>query len=304
MDIQFKLEGGSWVSEFQSLGPCYAMVARQWPDSFRTFYGKDSASLIEYGKGRFYANEWERKNVGFRLDVPAGCLIRMESKSPVISCTVIEDVVKTSGSISGLPEASPASDGLMVSTDKVKLDGIEPEANRYILAKASDTSLGGIMLGHVNKVLYEYPVELDGEGRAFVSVPQRELSGMKRIEFESYANDYAGIWSTSVSDVTHMDFVMGDNIDAGNINDTFRWRFTSNNLLGSKVLKPQESDLHTIMELLPHGAKAGELKIADNDGALRHVFTKADFSELPDSKDVTSANMLEAFKKVIAILKQ
>lgn len=301
MDIQFKLEGGAWISEFHPAGPSYVMLARQWADDFRTYYGKDKASLIEYEKGRFYANEWERQNVGFHLDVPAGCLIRMESKSPVISCTVTEKVVKTSGGTSAIPEASHESDGLMASTDKAKLDGIEPEANKYVLAAASGAALGGVMLGHVNKALYEYPVELDGEGRAYVSVPQRELSGMQRIEFESYANDYAGIWATSVSDVTHMDFVMGDNIDAGNINDTFRWRFTSNNLLGSKVAKPQESDLHTIMELLPHGAKAGELKIADAAGALQHVLTKADFASIP--AEVTSANIVDVLKQIVGILK-
>lgn len=171
------------------------------------------------------------------------------------------------------------------------------------ISTASAAKPGLVKLGHINEALYEYPLEVDSEGRAFVSVPQRELSGMQKIEFEAYANDYASIWSTSSSDTTHMDFVMGDNIDAGNINDTFRWRFTSNNLLGKDVTKPSEEDLHTIMELMPHGDKGGELVIADKDEALRHVFTEGDFAALPDAKDVTANNMLEVLKQALSVLK-
>lgn len=302
MEIEFKQEAdGAWYGSYISKGINDVTVFRNAAEGFYTSFGSDNKDyVINYNPGCFPDDKVV--NLHFVADIPEGMTVYLVSESEVKRCIVSEKTVSVGNSIAdAIPEASPASDGLMLSTDKVKLNGIEPMANKYTLNKASDTSLGGIMTGHVNKVLYEYPVELDSEGRAFVSVPQRELSGMKMIEFESYANDYTGIWSTSASDVTHMDFVMGDNIDAGNINDTFRWRFTSNNLLGSKVLKPQDSDLHTIMELLPHGTKAGELKIADTAGVLQHVLTKADFVSIPT--DITSANIADVLKQIIGILK-
>lgn len=173
----------------------------------------------------------------------------------------------------------------------------------YTLPVATDKVRGGVMLGHKNTMLYEYPVEVDAEGRAYVSVPQRELSGLQKIEFEAYANDYAGIWCTSASDVTHLDFVMGDNIDAGNINDTFRWRFTSSNLLGTDTSpeKPRESDLHTIMELRPKGTKAGELTISDSTGTMKRVLTAADLAGV--TEEVTAETVVAVVKKMLAALK-
>lgn len=43
--------------------------------------------------------------------------------------------------------ATKDTDGLMSSTDKTKLDGIDPEANKYVLPEATNEVLGGIKGG-------------------------------------------------------------------------------------------------------------------------------------------------------------
>lgn len=351
MEIEFKLVDKEWIAEFTSIGLCSVMVFRQWRDDFTTYYGKDKNTLIKYDDEKSSDDNWSKKNIGFEMDVPQGCLVKMVSKSPVVSCTITEKILKTTGSISitDFPDATANESGLMAAADKVKLDSVEEGANKYVLQtattkstggialgytskdrnyalqvstdgrgfvnvpwmdtvytlpQASASALGGIKLGHDNKLLYEYPVEVDSEGRAYVSVPQRELSGLQKIELESYANDYVGIWSTSASDVTYMDFVMGDNIDAGNISDGWRWRFTTSNLLGTTNSpdKPRESDLHTIMSLFPKGAKGGVLKIADSNGVMQQALTKADFASIVVD-DVTDENIKDVVKQLLSIVK-
>lgn len=50
--------------------------------------------------------------------------------------------------MSGLPDASTSSAGLMSATDKTKLDGIEAGANNYTLPVAGTSVLGGIKLSN------------------------------------------------------------------------------------------------------------------------------------------------------------
>lgn len=67
-------------------------------------------------------------------------------------------------------EASTTAAGLMSAKDKAKLDGIAEGANKYVLPKATDATLGGIMIG--GKVSGKnYPVQLDSSGSAYVNVP-------------------------------------------------------------------------------------------------------------------------------------
>lgn len=46
-----------------------------------------------------------------------------------------------------IPEATTTTAGLMSSSDKSKLDGVETNANNYVLPTASDTTLGGVKVG-------------------------------------------------------------------------------------------------------------------------------------------------------------
>lgn len=50
--------------------------------------------------------------------------------------------------ISAIPKATQSLDGLMVSSDKIKLDNIDENANNYSLPIASDVVLGGVKTGN------------------------------------------------------------------------------------------------------------------------------------------------------------
>lgn len=62
------------------------------------------------------------------------------------------------------------SAGVMIPSDKTKLDGIENNANNYSLPTASSTIKGGITLGY-SQSGKNYPVALDSNGKAYVNVP-------------------------------------------------------------------------------------------------------------------------------------
>ncbi|MQM89728.1 hypothetical protein [Segatella copri] len=69
-----------------------------------------------------------------------------------------------------LYSASSERAGLMMAPDKNKLDGIAKNANNYSLPTASSTTKGGITLGY-SQSGKNYPVALDGNGKAYVNVP-------------------------------------------------------------------------------------------------------------------------------------
>lgn len=66
--------------------------------------------------------------------------------------------------------ATGSTAGVMTSKDKKKLDGIVEGANNYSLPTASSTIKGGITLGYSQNGK-NYPVALDGNGKAYVNVP-------------------------------------------------------------------------------------------------------------------------------------
>ena len=70
------------------------------------------------------------------------------------------------------PSIDPATStkaGIMTTKDKVKLDGIAPNANNYSLPLAANGTRGGIQLGYAANGR-NYPVQLSGE-KAYVNVP-------------------------------------------------------------------------------------------------------------------------------------
>ena len=69
-----------------------------------------------------------------------------------------------------LSGATASKAGVMSSTDRIKLDGIENNANNYSLPTASSTIKGGITLGYSQNGK-NYPVVLDTNGKAYVNVP-------------------------------------------------------------------------------------------------------------------------------------
>ena len=69
-----------------------------------------------------------------------------------------------------LERASENVAGVMSSADRKKLNGIAEGANNYSLPTASSTTKGGITLGY-SQSGKNYPVALDGNGKAYVNVP-------------------------------------------------------------------------------------------------------------------------------------
>ena len=72
--------------------------------------------------------------------------------------------------LSSYDEATQSASGLMSASDKAKLDGIEAQANKYVLPQATSSALGGIKIGWTGTGK-DYPVELDSNGKAHVAVP-------------------------------------------------------------------------------------------------------------------------------------
>lgn len=66
--------------------------------------------------------------------------------------------------------ATGSTAGVMIPSDKKKLDGIANNANNYSLPTASSTIKGGITLGYPQSGK-NYPVALDNNGKAYVNVP-------------------------------------------------------------------------------------------------------------------------------------
>ena len=109
-------------------------------------------SLADYAKKNEAANELDitpyESQVNFTLlDIDGG---------------EISDIV--------LGQATSTQAGVMISSDKKKLDGIANNANNYSLPTASSTIKGGITLGYSQNGK-NYPVVLDTNGKAYVNVP-------------------------------------------------------------------------------------------------------------------------------------
>ena len=62
------------------------------------------------------------------------------------------------------------SAGVMIPSDKKKLDGIASGANNYTLPTASATALGGIKTGFGNKTGIDWKVNVDEQGNAYASI--------------------------------------------------------------------------------------------------------------------------------------
>lgn len=80
------------------------------------------------------------------------------------------------GSSYNIPIVKPSTDastyGLMSGADKKKLDGIAEDANKYSLPAANANGLGGIRIGYSPLAgTKNYPVVLDTDNKAYVSVP-------------------------------------------------------------------------------------------------------------------------------------
>jgi hypothetical protein len=81
-----------------------------------------------------------------------------------------DDINEKSLATFDLEAVTGSTAGVMIPSDKTKLDGIANNANNYSLPTASSTTKGGITLGY-SQSGKNYPVALDGNGKAYVNVP-------------------------------------------------------------------------------------------------------------------------------------
>ena len=81
-------------------------------------------------------------------------------------------------------KATTDSDGLMSKEDKTKLDGIESNANNYILPAATNKSLGGFKTGYTDNGT-NYSVKVDENNKAYVTVDTLVTTKITASEYEA-----------------------------------------------------------------------------------------------------------------------
>lgn len=116
-----------------------------------------------------YAKKSEAVNIrGIILDkdvlsiTPQGQILKQ--------CIRFSDINDGHTVVVALEDATSNMAGFMSIYDKNKLDRIADNANNYSLPTASSTTKGGITLGY-SQSGKNYPVALDGNGKAYVNVP-------------------------------------------------------------------------------------------------------------------------------------
>lgn len=123
------------------------------------------------------ASKWEKLG-DFRTTVDLAGYAKESEAVGTISVTPTEtDIQLSLNSIDNTEVDRPTIDavtstlaGVMLPSDKNKLDGIANNANNYSLPTASSTTKGGITLGY-SQSGKNYPVALDNNGKAYVNVP-------------------------------------------------------------------------------------------------------------------------------------
>lgn len=123
------------------------------------------------------ASKWEKLG-DFRATVDLADYAKKNKAANDLKLTPYEDQINfTLLDIDGdeisdivLGKATSTQAGVMISSDKKKLDGIANNANNYSLPTASSTIKGGITLGYSQNGK-NYPVVLDTNGKAYVNVP-------------------------------------------------------------------------------------------------------------------------------------
>ena len=89
--------------------------------------------------------------------------------------------LKEEGDYLTAPVATQTSNGIMTSTDKFKLDGIATGANKYILPKATATTLGGVIVGaglSVSDGKVSAPVVTQSANGIMIAADKTKLDGL------------------------------------------------------------------------------------------------------------------------------
>ena len=99
-------------------------------------------------------------------------------------------------------DATTTKHGLMSTTDKTKLDGIESGANNYSLPKATSSTLGGIIVGDNLSISNDGKLSADDMTYSLPNASSTTLGGIKVGSNLSISND----GTLSATDTTYKDF--------------------------------------------------------------------------------------------------
>lgn len=175
-----------------------------------------------------------------------------------------------------IPYVTQSHEGIMTSSDKVKLDGIANNANNYSLPTASPTTKGGITLGYSQNDK-NYPVALDNSGKAYVNVPWIDTN-----------TTYSLATSTNDGLMSKADKTKIDSIDT-----TYAKKIE---LLKDVTVSPTEtSDNEEIIELEFDGPDGDPICYANlpvatiGDCGLMHSQDKAKLDDIDDRATADSA---------------
>lgn len=145
-------------------GSSKAYVNVPWTDNNTTYSQATSETLglVKIG----YSNN--SKNYGIQLDSSGKMFVN----------------VPWTDNNTTYSKATTGSDGLMSKEDKTKLDGIENNANNYVLPAATNESLGGIKTGYTDNGT-NYSVKVDENNKAYVTVDTLVTTKITASEYEA-----------------------------------------------------------------------------------------------------------------------
>lgn len=173
----FDLKSAQWNFErdyFKDVASLKAAPETNFPDHFITNVAGVLYQLTKSNSVDDTTGKWRKVQLG--SDVDLSDYVTKENAVTGISSGVDNDkltigyCINDKWHFSPLTTATHTNEGVMSVTDKVKLDGIAANANKYTLPKATTATLGGIKTNYTNNGK-NYKVAVDSNGNAYVNVP-------------------------------------------------------------------------------------------------------------------------------------
>ena len=200
---------------FASVADLKAAAETNFPDHFITNVAGVLYQLTKSNSVDTTTGKWRKVKLGSDVDLSsyaksADVANTYAKKSEAIRKLIIGNASDGSISIGGvfvsnagnvsptpdtdvvIPVATSSTNGIMLKTDKAKLDGIAANANNYTLPTATTAALGGIKTGYTTNGK-NYKVQVDASGNAFVNVPwtdNQDLSGYAKL---NGGNEFVGL---------------------------------------------------------------------------------------------------------------
>lgn len=185
---------------FADVASLKAASENDFPDHFITNVGGVLYQLTKSNAVDATTGKWRKLKLGSDVDL-SGYATTTSLNNHIKDYTNPHKVTKTQVGLSNVDNTSDANKPISLATQKAldnkvgvvdgkglstndfttayknKLDNIAEYANNYTLKKATDLHLGGIKVGYRQTTsgaeIRDYPIELDVNDKAFVTVPWR-----------------------------------------------------------------------------------------------------------------------------------